>query len=399
MGSAFDIPSSWRGIKSVEEAKRLVDYGILLTWKEAKLMKRVFSDDKIADLAKHFAIRLAERVENRLPEEILVESLLILTSNFQSEKVLSSFLEELLLQPNQVTACNILTEISLTCDLSDSEHHDELFSMAVAIICELGAVVRSLKERYPEEIPGADRIMSHISTYLMSVSNSSNPCIRLSLVHYFGVSEQGKADKPGFNRIMGRFGHTVLEHLFVQLFNKKTEGVALQYLLENLPFVLEGDNHCQNILHETLKFYMLKKPDRFCLFIHTLAQRLRSQDISPLAKQVFLKHLGVLVKLVSDLNHKDLGREILTTIVSFDGENFRDDLIGLISQDTSIKPFFVQTLEKLIRSHEKGHLDSVVNSAYRTGKRGRRPSFAKFDDLKPIDQVYFLGQRQVARAS
>ena len=54
-----------------------------------------------------------------------------------------------------------------------------------------------------------------------------------------------------------KFNENLLQYIWEkQLFDKKTEGVALQYLLENLPFVLEGDNHCQSILHETLKFYM-----------------------------------------------------------------------------------------------------------------------------------------------
>jgi hypothetical protein len=144
---------------------------------------------------------------------------------------------------------------------------------------------------------------------------------------------------------------------------------------------------------------MLKKPDRFCLFIHTLAQSLMLSDTSPLSKQVFLKHLGVLLKMVSDLNNRDLGKEILTTIVSFEGVGFRDDLISRIRNDRSIKPYFYLTLEKILKSNKYGSLNDALNNAYKTGKRGRRPSFAKFEGLKPMDQVSFLGQKQIVRAS
>ena len=399
MDNKFEIPTSWKGVTTVAEARRLVDYGVLLNFAQAKQLKRVFTDEMASELVRHFATRLAERVESRLPEEILIESLLILLVNTQSETVLTAFLEELLLQPEQEAACFVLTEVALTCELSDAAHNEEIFSMAVALVCELGTVIQILKEQYPEEIPDGDKICDHISTYLLSVSNSSNPCIRLSLLHYFGVLEKGVVDKPGFNRIMSRFGHTVLEHLFLQLFDKKTEGVALQYLLENLPFVLEGDNHCQSILHETLKFYMLKKPEKFCLFIHALAATLQENNHSDLSKTIFLQHLGVLLKLVSGLSHRDLGREILATIVGFDEVTFRDELISRIKSDKEIKPFFLMHLDKVIKAHSKGKLATMLNISYKNGKRGRKPSFSKFAHLKTIDQVYFLGSKQSVRAS
>src|SRR5690606_18318848 len=106
-------------------------------------------------------------------------------------------------------------------------------------------------------------LLDHIATFLLSVSNANSSCIRLSLLHYFGVCERHSEQKVCFNRIMGRFGHTVLDHLFNLLFRKRSEAVALQYLVENLPHVLEADRHAQKIVHETFKFYMLKQPERF----------------------------------------------------------------------------------------------------------------------------------------
>lgn len=397
---SFELPTSWKGIKTISTAKRLVDYGIILTWREAKQMQRTLETSDIAEIARHMATRFAERVESRLPEEILMESLLILLSTLNSEEVFSAFLEEILLQPNQADACMTLTEVALTSDISDAERSDELFSMAVALICELGAAVQLIYSHYPDEMPEANAIIDHISTYLLSVSNSSNPRIRLSLVHYFGKIEQGKSYKPGFNRIMGRFGHTVLEHLFMQLFNKKTEGVALQYLLGNLPYVLEGDNHCQNILHETLKYYMLKKPERFCLFIHTFAYTLQTEDSSRLSREAYLKHLGILLKLTSDLNNRELAKELLATIASFKGEPFRETLLQRIQEDRSIKVYIAQNLEKILVQERKGITPrKSPDSHYKTGKRGRKPSFAKIEELKPMDQVTFLGKKEEAKAS
>ena len=396
----FEIPTSWKGIKGLEEAKRLVDYGILLPWKEAKQMKKKFPLPDQVELVRHFAVRLGERVESRLPEEILIESVLVYLANCQEEEILYSFLEELLLHPNNIDACLVLTELAISLDLSTNENADDIFAMAVALVCELGVAVREVGIKYTEESESVSKVLDHVSTYLLSVSNSSSPCIRLSLVHYFGVVEQGKSNKPGFNRVMGRFGHTVLEHLFLLLFNKKTENVSLQYLMENLPFVLEADNHCQSILHQTFKFYMLKKPERFALFLHTFATHVRNKPGENTAvKRVFLQHLGVLLKVVSEVNHKSLARELLIVILSFEGEAFKDELISLISVDETIRPSFKQLLEKMLKGIESGIDISGAKGAAPRTKRGRKPSFSKGEALKSIHQVAFLGHKYTPRAS
>lgn len=275
MESVNDLPASWRSVKGLEEAKQLVDFGILLAWKDMKHVRKVLSDDELQDLVRYFAVRLAERVENRLPEEILIESVLIVMANTEDEEILNSFLEELLHQPNRMEACFTLVELAITAEISDIDHIDDIFAFAVALICELGNIIQTVEKEYPGELGDKSRkLLEHITTYLLSVSNSNNNCIRLSLIQYFGSLEKGLNHKPGFNRIMGRFGHTILEHLFTLLFNKKTEAVALQFLLDNIPYVLEADNHSQRILHETWKYYMLKKPERFALFIQTLTKHL-----------------------------------------------------------------------------------------------------------------------------
>src|SRR5690606_41340755 len=114
---------------------------------------------------------------------------------------------------------------------------------------------------------------------------------------YFGVTEHGTVNHQSFNRIMGRFGHTVLDHLFNLLFKKRSEAVALQYLLENLAFFLEADRHSQRIVHETFKFYMLKQPERFVLFIQAFTEHLAvSGEDYDEAARVFMQHLVLLLK-------------------------------------------------------------------------------------------------------
>lgn len=391
---------AWKDVVGIDQAKQLIDYGALLNWQDMRRLRRIFAEDDEIAIVKHFAVRLAERVEGRLSEEILIESLLVWLSNSTQEKYIHAFLGELLQQPNQLEACLALVELAITSEISNLDHKEDLFSMAVAMICELGVFVRDIMSKYPEALREPQRVLDHISTYLLSVSNTSNNCIRLSLLHYFGAAESKERQKVGFNRIMSRFGHTVLEHLFTLLFSKKTEAVALQYLLENIPYILDADNHSQKILHETWKYYMLKKPDRFALFIQTMTSHVLGLDELPTNqfKRIYLQHLGVLLKIASDVNHKDLGRVMMCAIMGFESSPYRNELIGRIQQDDGIRNTFRDHITKLAEApNAQRPMDTAM--AFRSSKRGRKPSFARAGDIGTLHQVTFLGNQQVARAS
>ncbi|MCX6129390.1 MAG: hypothetical protein NTX25_10060 [Proteobacteria bacterium] len=393
--------SSWKNVESLDGARELVDLGVLLMWKDFKQLQKVLDDNQLKELVRYCAARLSERVENRLPEEILIETLLIIFANCENEEILLVFLQEILQQPNRLESCTILIELAITVEVSDSEHAEETFAIAVALICELGNMVNQFQLANPGEASvSALRLLDRISTYLLSVSNSNDNCIRLSLLHYFGTVEKGKAVKVGFNRIMGRFGHTVLEHLFTLLFNKKTEAVALQFLLENIPHVLEADAHAQTILQETWKHYLLKKPERFSLFIQTLSAHLLSlpDDDVRNCRKTFLQHLALLLKKVAEVDHRELGREILSAMASFAGEPFFKDLVPMIVRDLTIRESFRILLGKIANSRDAEAVLDGSNS-FRSSKRGRKPSFAKSGYTPVIYQIKFLGTQQIAKAS
>ena len=398
---AQEHTASWKTLESLEEAKHLVDRGVLLMWKDFKQVRKVLDDNQFMELVRYCAGRLSERVESRLPEEILIESLLVIFANCHNEDILVAFLHEILEQPNRMESCTILVELAITAEVSDAEHSEEIFAIAVALICELGNMVRQFQQSNSREIAvPATRLLDRISTYLLSVSNSNDNCIRLSLLHYFGTMEKGKTNKVGFNRIMGRFGHTVLEHLFTLLFNKKTEAVALQFLLENIPHILEADDHAQTILQETWKHYLLKKPERFALFIQALSQYLLAMpdEEARTCRKIYLQHLALLLKKVAEVDHRELGREILGAMASFAREPFFKELVPMIVRDSSIRDSFRTLVAKMANATD---VESVLEEAdsFRSSKRGRKPSFAKTNKTRIIYQVKFLGTQHSAKAS
>lgn len=397
MEQLIGTTNSWKGTKGFEQAQGLIDLGVMLRWRDMRTIRRVMNAADEEAAIRHFAKRLVERYKNRLAVEILVESLLVWLANAGSEKLMHAFLEELFAQAGCEDSCWILVEVALTSELSDSTHDGEIFDMAVAMICEMGISIFQYNKQYPGEFSRAQGLLDHIATYLLSVSNANSSCIRLSLVHYFGLTEHQTTNHQSFNRVMGRFGHTVLDHLFNLLFKKRSEAVALQFLLENLPFFLEADRHSQRIVHETFKFYMLKQPERFVLFVHAFAERLTDagEDFDQ-AANVFMQHLVLLLKVSSEVNHKVLGREFMTAVLKFRYLPGCREIIDHVRSDESIRKPFKDLLDGM--AMESGISNDTV-AQFRSNKRGRKPSFARAEGLGTLHQVAYLGSIDVQKAS
>jgi hypothetical protein len=403
VNQAAILPAQWKSAEDLGACKFLVDRGVVLPWSEAKRLHKALSVRDMELLVSHLAVRMSERLDNRLAQEIIVECLIVLLANGSHEQILASFLETLLMQPRADEASAKVVEIALTTEPSESEHDDIVFSMSVSLVCELGLAIKDFTKAFPGQMPNAEKLLGHISTYLLSVSNTNNNAIRLSLLNYFGAIESGRTTRDGFNKVMGRFGHTVLEHLFYLLFRKKSEAIALEYLLENTPFVLEGDRHAQRIVHETWKFYMLKNPDRFGLFIQTFAAHLAStRETRPelaTARINFCQHMGVLLTVVSKVNHKELAREIICALVLFRND---PNCAQTLTQMTSMAGLRdnIRALIKQVQD-EKIDVNRVIETASRFvhTKRGRKPSFARSSGLLTVNQVHFLGQQPSAKAS
>jgi hypothetical protein len=186
-----------------------------------------------------------------------------------------------------------------------------------------------------------------------------------------------------------------LEHLFDLLFQKKSEGHALQYILQNLPYILQGDNHTQRIVHETWKFYMLKVPDRFGMFLQSMSVNLAAStdnsDNLRLARSRFVQHLGALLNVVSEVNHRELTREIITALLAFRNDPVCENAFREIQSMKTLRDNVLTLLHKVRDPNIS--TENVVEAASKfiTSKRGRKPSFQKVDSLYTIELVRFLG--------
>lgn len=397
-----EIPGSWKGTHSLEQACRLIDYGVLLRWRDMRTLRRAFSDADETSVMRHFARRLADRYANRLQTEILVESALIWLANAASEKLVNIFLEELFAQAGCEDVCRVLVEVALSLELSDSSHGDEILDMAVALICEMGLSVFEYHKEYPGEFPKAMALLDHTATHLLAKSNANSGSVRLSLLHYFGVIEHGCPQHPSVSRLMIRFGHTVLDQLFTLLFKKRSEAVALQFLIENLPYVLEADHAVQKIVHATFRTYMLKQPERFCLFLQAFSDDLSSREEASFVfpKQQFLHHLAVLFRVVSEVNQRQLAGELVTALTKFSEFSGLPMVINNLEADPNMRPHFIEQMKNSLANPIPEEEEQGGNvTSFRANRRGRRPSFARAEGLGTMHQVHYLAGHEIQKAS
>ncbi|MBI2602558.1 MAG: hypothetical protein HYW48_05845 [Deltaproteobacteria bacterium] len=379
----MDKFGKWKNVKTVTQAKALIDDGVLLKWSELRILQKRLSEVDQGKTISHFLKKICEKHDDRFQLEIYVESLLLWITYSLKDENLKVLTDQLFAEPNGVEGCLKLVELALTMEITDSEHQDEVYAAAVIMVCEIGrAIVDQPKAGGPRP-DHSDRILAAITTYLMSVSNHNHYAIRLSLLHYFGIMARENRNRVDFEKVLDRFGYTVLDFLFSLLFKKKTEGLALQFLLENLPLILEAEPTSQRIIHEIFKYHLLKKPDRFSLFLLTLGDHLSEGEHTERARKTFLQHLGALLKIVAKINHKGLTNDILSCIY-----RIRDPFLSELTAQIKAEPLLADYWEFAQTLYENENRQNVDPLNYlRSHKRGRHPSFHAFKRIELVQQV------------
>ena len=384
---------SWRHCKTVDHALHLIDVGIILGWKDARHLTGCMSEADQSAIIRHMVAKLCVRSDIRLSQEIIVESMLIWLANAGRETLIVAMLEELFSNPQCETACKNILEVVFSAEYADKGHSADIYNLSVVLVCELGFALQEYDRQFPGQLRPGRQLLERVATYLLSAGNSNSDSVRLSLIHYFGETEQGLVDKPFFNRVMSRFGHTVLDHLFAMLFRKKVEAVALQYLLENMPLILEADHHTQLIIHESCKFYALKNPDRFGLFFIALAERVYGLDHEQyrLAHRALLLQFSALFRVVSEVNSRELGRDLVIALGKLKNEPTFISVMRDLESDIDLRPQFREMIQKLMHAASR-NLDPADLVMLKNVKRGRKPVLARTGEMGTVSQVSFLAQ-------
>lgn len=379
--------TKWKSVKTLKQAYELMDDGILITWEELQTVTKQMRTDQQVKVVQHFVKSICEKNHDRLICEILTENLLLWLAFSEKDQYLKAAVSQFFEEEHAAEGCMKIVEIALSSEVTDSYHQDHVYAAAVLLICDVGKTIVQRELIGKPVFERSSHVLSQITIYLLSVSNINNYVIRLSLIHYFGfMSQQGKS-RAEFERVLNRFGYTVLDFLFTLLFKKKSEGVALQYLLENIPFIFDVEAPTQRIIHEVFKYNLLKQPDRFSLFLQALGTRVLNEDVSSVARKAFLQHLGGLLQVVAKLKNKPLIYNIISCIY-----RSRDPYLSVVSEHIQREDLLDQDIKDFARALSEGtKLNDDPLNFLRSHKRGRHPSFQQLKPLESFDQVVKLG--------
>ena len=207
----------WKNVKTIKDAQKLIDMEILLRWTEARYLVKHLPLDRQIGIMKRFVKAVCEKREHRLACEIYSESMLLWLSVSMNDSLMKAIASQFFVEKNGLAGCQKLVEMALTSDITDVAHQEGCLEVAVILVCDIG---KSLVSRKPKRSPEIQQFLSHLTTYLLSVSNQNNYAIRLSLLHYFGFLSREGYHQIDFERIMNRFGYTVLDFVFFSSFQK-----------------------------------------------------------------------------------------------------------------------------------------------------------------------------------
>jgi hypothetical protein len=395
--------SQWKEVKSLDEVRTLIDHCILLRWSHMLSLKRHFDQTAHAEIMGYFVARLASAEKNRLITVVTVESVLIWLASVDSEELEEAFLRRLL---ESVDLCQEFLFAAQSMEFIDQEHGEKLYAAAVVIIGKLGVELWQRTHEQEGKLPPlkkvkVDALLSSVASHLLSVSNQENIAIRLSLLQYFGFMAHREEERyrKSFNRIVARYGFTLMEHLFMLMGNSKCSNIALHYLIEIGSYILEADRKSQQILHQVLKSFMLKEPERFLVLVEALTAHL--SELGPQgasSRNLFLQHTAMLVQVIAETNHKSLTNNLLFILATYYEEASYRSLLDQLQEKPSLKAKIKGYLKELTAISGPAQL-LRIEGTLRMKKRGRRPQQGLHPYKNPLSQVSFLGKCELTTAS
>ena len=389
----------WKDIQTYEDAFYLIDVGVVLRSRDLHHLHKVLrrQDDRDNQkIAEYFAERLIERFENRESAEIVLESLLLWLIRSMDEIYIVAFLQKILEHPERNEIIYALPGLLLSLDFISRKHREDAFDISVFLIAQIGIQLKYFANLFPEEFGDTNDVIEHINAFMISISNSGSYRVRQCLLNYFlTIHDQDDLVNEYFHRIMGRFGTTLFNQVFYQMFDKKTEVFSFQFLVDNLPYLFAADQTTQFTIHEILRHNMLKYPEKFSQFIQAYGPALkqiigrysRADQISIVEN--YLKHMAMLLKVVSQVEYQNLAKELLITLCLFREFDFSEPLLRQLIDTPQIKRNYRILLTMMMRhpNREREYIESI--SRFRCRKRGRKTRIDQ-RNLSIFQQIFCL---------
>jgi hypothetical protein len=197
-------------------------------------------------------------------------------------------------------------------ELSDSHSKHSLGQAVLVLVTEFGLMVAERAGQGGLDPQGASRVVEYVTTSLLARSNVNNNAIRVSLLHYLSKCPLNASTTSQLNRVISRFGQSLLDDLLQAFFEQKKRGnAAFFFLAEHLSSFFSAAPALAEMSHSVLRHYMLKHPDEFPSFMASYSEWVSKEHQS---LSMTAQHLALLIRSAAEVSQKQLAENLCVVL-------------------------------------------------------------------------------------
>jgi len=197
-------------------------------------------------------------------------------------------------------------------ELSDSKGKNAIGQAVLVLVTEFGLMVAERSGRGGLDPQGASRVVEYVTTSLLARSNVNSNAIRVSLLHYLSKCPLNNNTSSQLNRVISRFGQSLLDDLLNAFFEQKKRGTAAFFFLaEHLSTFFSAAPALAEMSHSVLRHYMLKHPDEFPGFMASYSDWVSREHQS---LSMTAQHLALLIRAATEVSQRQLAENLCVVL-------------------------------------------------------------------------------------
>ena len=256
----------------------------------------------------------AEMLQDRFQNAQRLEGMLtLLASGFASERDWESAIVFLNAVLDKSSDAEFFRELALVLleisdnQLTDKHHRVPVGQTILVLLTEFGLLLAARVGQSALDRDAA-RVVEYITTNLLARSNVNNTAMRISLVHYLASCPLTNQGTMQLNRVISRFGQSLLDDMLTAYFEDKRKGnAAFFFLVEHLNSFFAASPALAEMSHNVLKHFMLKFPVEFPPFLASYSEFVAREEAS---LRLAAKHMALLYRAAHDVAQKGLADTI-----------------------------------------------------------------------------------------
>ena len=305
--------------------------------------------------------------------------------SYKQTKELKKFIVEIISKEKNLIIIDYIISYFYS---SRSKTYDRTFRNYLILLFQIGESISLLLEK--KELSNKKKIEEYqgkITSLLSSLSNINDSQARIIILQYFCQVPRTDPDSINFNKVISRFGSTILESLLKVSEKRVVNKVASNFLLDNLMSVVEkGDQNAQKMLHDMFKNNMVDNPQRIFIILKKLLECCNNKEKEQIIKTKLNKHIELLTISAIQLKYRVAIRELTSHYYHSDKiEEFNLILNSLSKTETADKNL-VHNLVGIINQKEHKDFKKKLN-LFSPPRKGRRISFPKSIKMDKTMQI------------